>query len=340
MSRRQYNQIMTYGLRSRQKPSNPDKISNFVGRVKSLKIFIGSFAYECDFMILEDTTSIIDRCLGEMVFGRPFIDKIGLVYDKEEGTISFKQDNEEIKFKMPHTMEIFKKTRFMGVSTDSIPPLAYEENFSSGRTHYYQSLLIGDEYRQEEENRRGIRHLMRLYLMRRSLYSAFGGNTRDLGSFGEETDKTTNLHQHLSRISTQKLETASQITRDSVTTHFKMASQDPQTTSDLIIEQRVKDNQKARILELKQRNYEEYCFDYLYAVSIKKDTTYLCLKLHSASTKEDLFTVSRRSPYAVLDCKSWNILEYNNHGAHAKKPQYVVLNFFNTAYRPNSRAYK
>ncbi|GJT83275.1 hypothetical protein Tco_1057617 [Tanacetum coccineum] len=75
MSRCQYNQIMTYGLRLRQKPSNPDKISNFVGRVKSLKIFIGSFANECDFMILEDTTSIIDRCLGEMVFGRPSLIK-------------------------------------------------------------------------------------------------------------------------------------------------------------------------------------------------------------------------------------------------------------------------
>ncbi|GJT03868.1 hypothetical protein Tco_0838330 [Tanacetum coccineum] len=126
------------------------------------KITTSSFAYECDFMILEDTTSIIDRCLGEMVFGRPFIDKTGLVYDKEEGTVSFKQDNEKIIFKMPHTMEIFKQTRFMGASTDSIPPLTYEENFSSGRTHYYQSLLIGDEYRQDEGDRRGIRHLMRL----------------------------------------------------------------------------------------------------------------------------------------------------------------------------------
>ncbi|GJX36489.1 cysteine-rich receptor-like protein kinase [Tanacetum coccineum] len=47
-----------------------------------------------------------------------------------------------------------------------------------------------------------------------SIWKAFGENTRDLGSFGEETDKTTNLHQHLSRMSTQKLETASQITRD------------------------------------------------------------------------------------------------------------------------------
>ncbi|GJW49344.1 MAK10-like protein [Tanacetum coccineum] len=63
-----------------------------------------------------------------------------------------------------------------------------------------------------------------------SIWKAFGGNTRDLGSFGEETDKTTDLHQHLSRISTQQLETASQITRDAVTTHLKMASQDLQTT--------------------------------------------------------------------------------------------------------------
>ncbi|GJT79342.1 hypothetical protein Tco_1053684 [Tanacetum coccineum] len=66
--------------------------------------------------------------------------------------------------------------------TDSIPSSAYEENFSHERTYYYQSLLIGDEYMQDKEDKRGIRHLMRLekemmydkgevtlYLMRRSL---------------------------------------------------------------------------------------------------------------------------------------------------------------------------
>ncbi|GJR19883.1 hypothetical protein Tco_0968410 [Tanacetum coccineum] len=53
--------------------------------------------------------------------------------------------------------------------------------------------------------------------------------------------------------------------------------------------------------------------------------------------REDLYAVSRRNPYAVLDYKLWNILEYNNHGAHVKKPQYAVLISFNMAYRPNSR---
>ncbi|GKB48705.1 hypothetical protein Tco_0899458 [Tanacetum coccineum] len=121
-----------------------------------------SFTYKCDFMILEDTTSIIDRHLGEMAFGRPFIDETDLVYNREEGTVMFKQDNEEITFKMPHTMDIFKQARFMGLSTDFIPPSAYEENFGHGRTHYYQSLLIGDEYMQEGGDRRRIRHLIRL----------------------------------------------------------------------------------------------------------------------------------------------------------------------------------
>ncbi|GJS20458.1 hypothetical protein Tco_0449090 [Tanacetum coccineum] len=117
-----------------------------------------------------------------MVFGRPFIKEIGLVYNEEEGAVMFKQDDEKIIFKMPHTMKIFKQARLMGLSTDSIPPSAYEEKFVHGRTHYYQSLLIGDEYKQDDGDRRRIRHLMRLekemmdnkgevtlYLMRRSL---------------------------------------------------------------------------------------------------------------------------------------------------------------------------
>ncbi|GKE35616.1 hypothetical protein Tco_1454938 [Tanacetum coccineum] len=64
-----------------------------------------------------------------------------------------------------------------------------------------------------------------------SIWKAFGGNTRDLGSFGEETDKTTDLHQHLSRLYSQRLEKASQNTRDAVTTHLMTVSQDFMTVS-------------------------------------------------------------------------------------------------------------
>ncbi|GJR48811.1 protein kinase-like domain, concanavalin A-like lectin/glucanase domain protein [Tanacetum coccineum] len=85
MSKQHYNGIMNKGLESRQKPSNPSKKSNFVGRVRGLKVFIRNFTYACNFMILEDTTSIIDHHLGEVVFGKPFARNIGLIYDREEG---------------------------------------------------------------------------------------------------------------------------------------------------------------------------------------------------------------------------------------------------------------
>ncbi|GJW99939.1 retrotransposon protein, putative, ty1-copia subclass [Tanacetum coccineum] len=58
-----------------------------------------------------------------------------------------------------------------------------------------------------------------------SIWKAFGGNTHDLDSFGEEIDKTTNLHQHLSRLCSQRLETASPTLHDTVTTHLVTASQ-------------------------------------------------------------------------------------------------------------------
>ncbi|GJW95371.1 hypothetical protein Tco_0175043 [Tanacetum coccineum] len=64
------------------------------------------------------------------------------------------------------------------------------------------------------------------------IWKAFGGNTRDLGSFGEETDKTTDLHQYGLRISLQWLETALQIQRNAVTMMIKMVSQVSKTASE------------------------------------------------------------------------------------------------------------
>ncbi|GKA57314.1 protein kinase-like domain, concanavalin A-like lectin/glucanase domain protein [Tanacetum coccineum] len=113
MSKQHYKEIMNKGLESRHKPSNPSKNNNFVGRVRGLKVFIGNFTYECNFMTLEDTTSIIDHHLGEVVFGKPFVTKTGLVCDQEEGMVTFEKDNEKITFKMPHKMEAFNHIDFV-----------------------------------------------------------------------------------------------------------------------------------------------------------------------------------------------------------------------------------
>nr|GEU29579.1 hypothetical protein [Tanacetum cinerariifolium] len=165
MSRRQYKQIMTYRLESTQKPSNLNKINNFIGR-----------------------------------------------------------DDEKITFKMPHTMEIYKQTRLMGLNTDFIPPPAHKENFGHERTHYYQSLLIGDEYMQDEGYRRGIRHLMRL--------------EKEMMGDKDEVKKITYKNECKKFSSktknkfSQSVETASRVTRDTVTATLVMGQDIPDVIFD------------------------------------------------------------------------------------------------------------
>ncbi|GJR52081.1 protein kinase-like domain, concanavalin A-like lectin/glucanase domain protein [Tanacetum coccineum] len=153
---------MIKGLESRQKPSNPTKNNNFVGRVSGLEVFIGNFTYECNFMILEDTTSIIDHHLGEVVFGKPFARKTGFVYDLEKGTVTFEKDNEKITFKMPHKMESFNHMDSKDVNTDSIPPFVLENNDDRGKTYHSDSLTLRPEYREDESISKEIRHLTKL----------------------------------------------------------------------------------------------------------------------------------------------------------------------------------
>ncbi|GJS53871.1 hypothetical protein Tco_0627233 [Tanacetum coccineum] len=93
-----YNSIMSNMLEPRRKPSNPKKNCNFIKRVKGLRVFVRNFTYKCDFMVLEDTTSVIDHYLGSMVFGKLFVKATGLVYNKEEGMVVFERDKERIIF--------------------------------------------------------------------------------------------------------------------------------------------------------------------------------------------------------------------------------------------------
>ncbi|GKB18181.1 hypothetical protein Tco_0852104 [Tanacetum coccineum] len=146
-----YNWIMSKRLEPRRKPSNPKKICNFMGRVRGLKVFVGNFTYICDFVVLEDTTSIIDHDLGSVIFGKPFVKMTGLAYDIKEGTAVFEKDKEKIMFKMPHKMEMFKHIDFTNIKTDRIPPFVIRsDDDNSEETHYSNSLDLGPEYKYDE----------------------------------------------------------------------------------------------------------------------------------------------------------------------------------------------
>ncbi|GJY95364.1 protein kinase-like domain, concanavalin A-like lectin/glucanase domain protein [Tanacetum coccineum] len=190
---------MSKRLEPRRKSSNPKKVCNFIGRVKGLKVFVENFTYKCDFVVIEDTTSVIDHDLGSVVFGKPFVEATGLVYDIKEGTITFEKDKEKIVFKMPHKMEMFKHIDFMDIKTDRIPPFVIEsDDDNSKKIHYSDSLDLGPEYKHDENVCRVIQRLIAmkakrnkgevmLYLTRRSLevlrkfhWTTLGGRSNQL----------------------------------------------------------------------------------------------------------------------------------------------------------------
>ncbi|GJR93172.1 protein kinase-like domain, concanavalin A-like lectin/glucanase domain protein [Tanacetum coccineum] len=111
---------MNEGSKSRKKPLNPNKTCNFVGRVIGIKVFVGNFTYGCDFIVLEDVSSVIDHYLGRMILGKPFVKESKLIYDKEEGNVMFEKNDERVTFKMPHKMKRFKDVE--DLNTDNIPP--------------------------------------------------------------------------------------------------------------------------------------------------------------------------------------------------------------------------
>ncbi|GKC86880.1 hypothetical protein Tco_1147529 [Tanacetum coccineum] len=163
MSKLNYYWIMSKGLKSRKKRSNPKIISNFVWRVKGLKVFVGNFTYECDFVVVKYTTSVIDLYLGGMVLGKPFVKETGLVYNKEEGTVIFKKGNEKVIFKIPHKMKRFKHIDFKEMKTDCIPPFVIEGNDDDHeKTYYSDSLNRGPAYRRDESVTKAIQCLIKM----------------------------------------------------------------------------------------------------------------------------------------------------------------------------------
>ncbi|GKA62995.1 hypothetical protein Tco_0762514 [Tanacetum coccineum] len=253
MTRMMYNWIMRRKLDPRENAN--DGVSNFTGRIKGMHVFVGNFTYIVDFMIIEDISSFIDPRLSQVVLGKPFVEIFNMTHDPQEGVVRFTNRNDEVAYKMPHKIEQYDSLSNLEKEHTKSVYLRNEEDKRRG-VEYVMSKILGFykeclELRPEYLTRMDDKGEVTLYLMRRSLevlrkfhwmilggrfnkahlledkqipsvrYSSFGRHLEEIyvtwGSFREETDKTTDLHQHLSRISTQRLETASQNTRDTVT---------------------------------------------------------------------------------------------------------------------------
>jgi hypothetical protein len=107
MTRTHYNWVMKKQLGYRMIP-NTIWMSNFVGRVKGLHVFVGNFTYVTDFVIVEDIRPVIDGCLSQVVFGKPFVETSKMNYDPPLGIVRFKNENDEIAYQMTYKIEQFR----------------------------------------------------------------------------------------------------------------------------------------------------------------------------------------------------------------------------------------
>ncbi|GJY87018.1 hypothetical protein Tco_0501646 [Tanacetum coccineum] len=95
-----YNTIMVEGLESTGK--------NLVAIVRDVYVFVGSFTYIMDFVILEDIGEFILEDMAEVVMGKPFRKVTKLEYDCAKGLMSFIRIFDTYTFQMPRTIPRFK----------------------------------------------------------------------------------------------------------------------------------------------------------------------------------------------------------------------------------------
>ncbi|GKE37523.1 hypothetical protein Tco_1460928 [Tanacetum coccineum] len=146
ITRKAYNTIMVEGLERTNK--------NLVSVVREVYVFVGSFTYITDFVVLEDIGEFIQINKAEVVMGKPFRKITKLEYEYTKGLMSFSRIFDSYTFQMPRTIPRFK--HWGHVSWSKIPPIlvlnqkdiangiknAYEKN-----TFMYKNCLnLGPEY--------------------------------------------------------------------------------------------------------------------------------------------------------------------------------------------------
>ncbi|GKC63414.1 hypothetical protein Tco_1096012 [Tanacetum coccineum] len=100
IKRKAYNTIMVEGLESTGK--------NLFAIVRDVYVFVGSFTYITDFMVLEDIGEFIQIKKAEIIMGKPFRKITKLEYDCAKGLMSFNRIFDNYTFQMPRTIPRFK----------------------------------------------------------------------------------------------------------------------------------------------------------------------------------------------------------------------------------------
>ncbi|GJZ86481.1 hypothetical protein Tco_0658091 [Tanacetum coccineum] len=91
------------------------RVSNFMGRIKEMHVFVGNFTYIIDFMIVEDISSIIDPRLSQVVLGKPFIEISNMTHDPPEGVVRNEEDKRRgVEYVMGKILGFYKECLELG----------------------------------------------------------------------------------------------------------------------------------------------------------------------------------------------------------------------------------
>ncbi|GJV04962.1 hypothetical protein Tco_1338531 [Tanacetum coccineum] len=95
ISRKAYNTIMVEGLENTWQ--------NLVAVVRDVYVFVGSFTYIMDFVVLENIGEFIMSDMAEVLMGTPFRKITKLKCDVAKGLVSFTKIFDTYIFRMPRT---------------------------------------------------------------------------------------------------------------------------------------------------------------------------------------------------------------------------------------------
>ncbi|GJW63694.1 hypothetical protein Tco_0115578 [Tanacetum coccineum] len=150
-----YNIIMVEGLEGTGK--------NLVAIVRDVYVFVRSFTYITDFMVLEDIGESIVSDMVEVLMGKPFRKITKLKYSFAKGLVSFTKIFDTYIFRMPRIIP-----RLRNFNWSKIPPLLElsQQDLTSGLRHPYENnklmyknfLNLGPEYQADESMKEWLIH--------------------------------------------------------------------------------------------------------------------------------------------------------------------------------------
>ncbi|GJW72578.1 hypothetical protein Tco_0129495 [Tanacetum coccineum] len=111
-----------------------------IGALMNVPIFVETFSYVTDFVVLENMDAYHDEVMGDVIFGKPFLREVGIKTRRFEGMITIYNGNDEVTYQMVRSHLRFKHHTIE--QCNKIPPLLKLSNDDrkNGISHPYQKL--------------------------------------------------------------------------------------------------------------------------------------------------------------------------------------------------------